>query len=129
MNRVKLLAASGLLAVSPSAGALTMLCIPEVASVVTRVGDRFDSERLNTGAKFILSDESGRLQVKIHPDNMAIFTNCLSEWFCDGGDKFSGVFMREITSPGERSAFTAFWMTVGDKGSYANTAKGYCSQI
>lgn len=126
-----LIAAALLLASAAPAHAKTILCIPESSAAVRQKGDTFTGGPLDTGSKFILTDESGRWAVKHHPSGATMFDNCINENFCDAGEMFAGTFMRDPREHGPqgRSIFTVFWMTQDDTSSYANVAKGYCTEL
>lgn len=104
------------------------LCIPEASATVIDSGTSFQSGALETSNKFILSAENGGLSVKLHPSGYVAFSNCPTEFFCDGSPYFTGAFMRSIDTSG-RQVFTAFWMTAAGSSKHANSAKGYCTEI
>lgn len=125
MRKLVLLAC--VLLVAPQASA-AVLCIPEAAATVKQTGVKFQAGALDTRSKFILSAESGGLSVKMHPQGDVVFANCVTEYFCDGGEMFAGAFMRSVDSEGQQ-VFTAIWMVSDGTSHYANTAKGFCTTI
>lgn len=130
MRRIQASAlALAIAATASMAEARTIICIPEVAATAVDRNGRLEAGNLDTSSKFILSDESGAWVVREHPSSALVFTNCVTEFFCDGGEMFAGALMRIPGTPEQQSSFTAFWMMNGDNGAYANVARGYCSEL
>lgn len=133
MGTLRILVVACMLAGAASfpAGAETLICIPEEAAAVRQQGDTFTGAPLETGSKFIVTNEGGSWIVKHHPSQAVLFANCTTEYFCDAGEMFSGALFRTPAEPGPegRSTFTVFWLSADNSSSYANVAKGYCTLL
>lgn len=81
---------------SANINATTYLCIPEAGAAVENTGTKnFQSHVYDvSNYKLIMSDESGKWQLKQHGSNQPQFDNCSSEYYCEDTRGFSGVFFR-----------------------------------
>ncbi len=84
------------------------LCIAEHAAGVSQNGESLSSDVYNPESfKFIQSKKDGVYTVKRHGDKHTFFPNCVSMYYCDGGEWVSGMFMRN----NRNNFFRAYTMT------------------
>lgn len=117
-----------LMLLTPSAAlADAYLCVPEAAAMVTNNDKgRIDAYAANIPwAKFVLSDESGALSLKMLGHDSALFDKCVSEFFCERSDGlWAGAFFR--TNDG---LFGVVWEDRAGDVSRLISAKGKCSKL
>jgi len=110
----------------PALLAETLLCVADAGAIVEDGGGQSAKAwAVDVAAsKYVLTENNGNLIVKQLGQDYVLFDECVSPYFCESSNGYSGSFMR--TSDGR---FTIVWLSMRGHREQLIAAKGRCSQI